>query len=303
VIAEFIALAGVFAASAGTSIAQATAPKPLKVAPPDALFIDCYHDGCPVLRYDAEFECRYTFSVNDKRVSFDWTRWSKGSSSSRYKIADNSESFATAYWPTYALPAGPYRLCVAGKRTSGETVLERWTFAATNATGKHCPSVDPPDPDACYANAQNWNLPPRTRVDPLIVLAPDDPRGTIRAMFPSLKSADVMFVYYNSSRELYAVDVAANTQALQASPTGSASLLSVPDLKSEFRRFWSADYTNKGYCYFLGPSLGVLYPEMPNHTLVLIDSDRDGKIDSAQPISAKAWTTDGWGDVANIARR
>ncbi len=76
----------------------------------------------------------------------------------------------------------------------------------------------------------------------------------------------------------------------------------VAALTNDYRRFWEADYKQHGFCYFFGNEPGVAYSLPIPELLVLIDSDRDGKIDSATIVSAKAWTTDGWGDIANIVQ-
>lgn len=255
-------------------------------------------------RYGTDFFRDASLSTNDKRVSFAWRLVSPATGVLVNVVASTSESFATEYWPTCMIAPDKDHLYVAGKGTDGTAILERWTFAETSATGAHCPSVLPPDPDLCYTGGNRWSLPPRTKVERVIARAPDDPRGLIRGLLPCLRSPDKLLVYYHASRELYLVDVLTKNQTLQASPTGASASLRVPDLALDYRRCWSADYTARGHCYFLGGfSTEDSYPTMPDHLLVLIDSDRDGKIDAAQLISGKAWTTGGWGDLANIARR
>jgi hypothetical protein len=121
----------------------------------------------------------------------------------------------------------------------------------------------------------------------------------IRGMLPSLKSANKLFVYYNTSRELYMVDLDAKTQTLQAGPTASAPSLQVPALSDNYHRFWAADFSQKGYCYLFCPGF-TSDGALPANVLVFIDSDRDGQIDSSLLVSPSAWDTDGWGDKANV---
>jgi hypothetical protein len=119
-----------------------------------------------------------------------------------------------------------------------------------------------------------------------------------------LKSKEKLFVYYDGSSELCEVDLATRTQTLRASPTGASSSLNVPELGNAYNRCWAVDYAARGNCYFFGTDM-----ESPTDSrlpiprvLVLIDSDRDGKVDSSKLISPEEWKAY-WGNRDNFAIR
>jgi hypothetical protein len=272
--------------------------------PSDAPPISLWETGGETICFGAKDHARSIYrevscQMLDKRITFSW-RYAAAAPSIQSVSATTSQSFDTPYWPTRALVVDPQHLFVAGKALDGATILERWTFAKRSTEGVPLPSVSPScGADGSQTQHYEWTIPPRTDVEELIDVAPDSPRGLIRGLIRDLKSKNNLFVYFDRSREIYSLDVVRRTQSLVAGPTASAPM-QVPALTDNYKRYWSCDYKKRGYCYFFGADLGVIKKEGNPDFLVLIDADRDGKIDSSTIITGKQWTTDGWSDTANI---
>jgi hypothetical protein len=282
-------------------VAQLTPPSALPARPPSAPPPRvCHSEGATIKFGDDIYRDLYVRTL-DKVVSFEW-RWVTPNDHSPTNMkAHTSEEFATKYWPTIAA-VGRDRMFVGGKGEDGATILERWVFESKEA-GHPAPSVEL----TCGAlGAESpryeWTLPPRTHVDEIVRLPPESPQGLIRDLFSSLRSKERVFIYYDGSSELYELDLATRSQTLRASPTGTSSSLKVPELCNDYRRCWAADYAQQGYCYFFAPDMehGVDSRRPVPRLLVLIDSDRDGRIDSSKLVSAKEWA-EYWGDTANFA--
>ena len=281
--------------------AQLIPPSAPPVIPPAAPPVRLWHHGGATIKFGDDIFRDLYIRTLDKVVTFEW-RWVTPHDASPMNVkAHTSEEFATSYWPTI-VAVGRERMFVGGKGEDGGTILERWTFDSKSTAGHFAPSVEL----ACGALGtesphHEWTLPPRKLVEEIVHLAPGSPQGLIRDLLPSLKSTERLFIYYDGSSEVYEVDLATRAQMLRASPMGTAPSLKVPELSRDYNRCWAADYTQQGYCYFFAPDLehGMDTGRPPSGLLVLIDSDRDGRIDSSKLISANEWASY-WGDTANL---
>lgn len=265
--------------------------------PPGAPPVTVWQHSVPDTQFDSinrDVKCR----TLDKIVSLEWRYRSPDVPNAITVVDHNSEVYATRYWPTYVIPADSYHLCVAGQSTSGATILERWSFATQSGIGTPAPSVVTYYSECSSQPHYAWTLPPRVQVDQVLSLPAGSSQGLVRALFPNLKTANKLYVYYATSREVYSVDFHTQAQTLVASPSGTTGSLQVASLTQNYGRFWSADYTNRGYCYFFCPF--YLASDTPTGCLALVDSDRDGFIDTALVISANDWVTGAWWDATNI---
>lgn len=250
-------------------------------------------DACTV-EFDGHFFRDVTCQMWDKHVLFEWRATTGELPSSTNVRAITSQSFSTAYWPNVVRPTDRYELCVAGRDASGNTILERWTFANRTEDGNTAPSL------GTAPGKWVWSLPRRTRVDSVLRIPMASPHGMIRGMIRSFKTKDQVYVYFNTSREVAIVDLNSHVITTIASPTGASGSFTVPDLTKNYWVFWASDYRERGYCYFFKDPMVISHGPTPAPTLALIDSNRDGAIDKTISISGAQWDCDGWGDAKNV---
>jgi hypothetical protein len=183
--------------------------------------------------------------------------WERGSSS-------GSDEYPTQYVPTTLLAPSPDSLLVAGKRDDGRTVIELWTFDA---------SV----------------LPPR-RIARTLYDEAREGRDMVALLLRVPGSGRSCLVQFWDSRDLYemTLDSPASLRLL-ASPTPKPGALTVPPLRRSFDQVWSADHVSRGFVYQLGT-------ESPEPSLILVDADRDGRLDRYVLVSSAEWGESGWGD-------
>ena len=211
-----------------------------------------------------------------------------------------SELFATPYWPTCAMVIDNYHICVAGKSRTGDVVLEHWTFGSTTAMGVHAPSVMSYVPAGSPTNPQySWSLPPRNTVSE-VLRASSSQTGLVRALLHDPGSTQHVFVWYDESRSVCRLDLSTGVSVVCAAPAAQAGSLTAPQLSAAFDTFTSGDYAGKGYCLFFTQQT-VSADGSVSPALALIDSNRDGTIDSCTTITSTAWVSDGWATAMVIA--
>ena len=288
-------------ARAGLAGQQSPLPPTPPAPPPAAPSPDLWQRGAPTTRFGADLyrdiECR----TLDKLVSLEW-RYATPATPSTSNVKDqNSEVFATRYWPTFAVPTDSYHICVAGKARDGAAILEFWTFGNQSALGTPAPSCLTSYSTASAAPQYTWTLPPRSQIEEILRIPSSAPQGMIRAILPDLHSASKIYVYFDTSREVWSVDIATKSHVCAASPTAVTGAVTAVGLTNAFQMYWADDYLAHGHCYFFVANEKPATGPMAD-TLVCIDANRDGKIDSARTITATQWAQEGWGDPANLVQ-
>jgi hypothetical protein len=191
-----------------------------------------------------------------------------------------------------------YHFCIAGKTPGGETIIEQWCYGATTGLGTGVPSVLPVIPTGGGEVHYVWNLPPRVQVNEIVRVSAGGHNGVVRGLIHSLQSADKVFVYYDASREVHLLNLTTHSSTVQASPVPVSGALTVADLSNDYRRMWAVNRIQRGYCYFFLRDSGPPQPSQAQ-CIVLIDQDRDGKVDVSESISGAQWIADGWSNPAN----
>lgn len=215
--------------------------------------------------------------TDTKRVSVDWSYFPNLNDPS--EMTTETQNFTTRYFPTYACGIGTDKLCVAGVDGLGKTVLELWAFDVSNV------EADPPTKAT------------RTSVTTLIneVVAG---RYCILQFVPSRADPDVLLMRYHDSRDVYAFDTGTQvfTKVAGPGPTEPSGVIVVPELAGVYASIGSRDHVTHGYAYIF--RLPHASPDS-RKVVVLIDSDRDGDLDSGDALTATEWDSGGWADPAN----
>ncbi|MBL8856967.1 MAG: hypothetical protein JNL28_00465 [Planctomycetes bacterium] len=230
------------------------------------------------------------YSMADHSVSFNWAWTADGPKPEQSSVQVESVTF----WPTAAISAGTSRALIAGKRRSGNTVIELWTFAK-------------PIVHRGTLNASGEWVYPEMHIDITsrkTILEEDTAgRRVVSAMFfnpaPASGAEVSLFALFDDSRDLCRLDFATSgsvsVQRLYAKVSGSG----VPEIQSlacDYDSYWSGNHTQHGYVYVLRSGLneGRNCP-----LLVLLDRNRDGTIDSDGVLlpDGPTWTSSGLADA------
>lgn len=208
-----------------------------------------------------------------------------------------SETFATSYWPTYVQQLDNNHWCVVGSGRGDEVVLEYWTFGSTHG-GSPAPSIISYLEAGSTEPQYSWTLPPRIRVTEILRDA-SSTTGLVRALFRDPASPLSVLVWYDGSRALARRDLLTGQMTALAAPTIGAAPLVAPELTVNFDSFYSADLQGKGYCYFF-MLRNIQSVSATTGLLVLVDSNRDGVLDSSAALTEALWESGGWGDPSII---
>ncbi len=262
--------------TSASSIAQESAWKPAPGVPPSELRWQGKHKASLAFQ-DESITGQARWDLRGKLVSILWTHEPTRSA--------GAQEISTSYWPTAITALGDGRtLVVAGKRPDGNTVVESWRLLA--------PVLVPKDgPDKEYL------------LEPAVVESVDtlydaavQGRDLVAHVVRKLGSTSGLLVQFVDSRDVYELDFAAKppTLAIVASPQSATTIPAVPQLRQRYTRAWAGDHKAKGYVYVLANDgqQGVA-------SLVLVDKDRDGKLDGSLLVSEAEWASGGWGAPAN----
>lgn len=280
--------------------AQVSFPSGPPTLPADCPSDDIWQSGPTVTKFGAGITSTVRVRPILGRVDLDW-RYSDPELPTiavpNNTQATASEIFATAYWPTYVQVIDKSHWCVAGKGRGDTLVLEYWTFASTGAGGAPVPSilghVSPGNPPEW-----SWILPQRSRASE-ILRTDSTHTGLIRALFRDAGSAQHVYIWYDGTRTFCRVDLASGVVTPQAAPSTLAGAITVTSLSNGYDTFYCCDYQNKGYCYFFVDHEPSTSGQL-NQPVVLVDSNRDGIVESSVLISASDWVANGWSNYAQV---
>jgi len=263
--------------------------------------VELWQNGSPKSAFGADIRRRIFCRTPQKLVELEWRQTSQPLPTNA--VPENTrtsikEVFATSYWPTFVQLIDSYHWCVAGKGRNGDVVIESWTFAPTIPLGTPAPSVIEHFLIGSSEPYYYWTLPPRIAVSE-IQRAVATSTGLVRALFRDPASNQHVYVWYDGSRSVCRVNLSTGSLAPVAAPVASTGILGVPQLSGNYDTVWSADYAQHGFCLILTQTSPSGVGSALN-TLVLIDANRDGKLDSASELTGPAWSAGGWDNPANI---
>lgn len=232
-------------------------------------------------------------SIGRHCVTFAWSWRANGPQPEQHSVQVES----LAFWPTEVIGAGQSRVLVAGRNRSGHTLIELWEL------GRVPPLRGWQDENG------NWEY-PAMHVDIVSRRTVLDEQTTGRGIVGCLlwnprtptNAVISMYALFDDSRDLCKIDLNADgTSAVQRVLSGSSNtgVPHVPSLTCDFDSHWSGNHPQSGYVYVLTskPNEGV-----PCQTLVLLDRDRNGSLDSDGVLTpdASAWSVLGFSEVSNF---
>lgn len=208
-----------------------------------------------------------THDMRGRRVTVTWKRF--GPDLALY------QTFATSYWPTAVSARRTDELIVAGKRRSGNTVIERWTFEKPRVV----------DVGAGSARLEAATV---LRIDTLSDEAVQG-RDIVLRLIAKPGAAQSILVQFHDSRDLCDLTWSGTAPELRL----VASATSHPALRASFTSWWSRDHRARGHVV-------VLHDEaLVDSTFVLVDADRDGSVERTMSVTDAAWLSEDWADETN----
>jgi len=174
------------------------------------------------------------------------------------------------FWPTEICGAGPNRICVAGKTVKGKTRIQLWEFSATEVLED--PFQDPQTGQWIYPETY---LPIETKTQLYHDAQPG--KGLVRTMLRNHGSTNEVFVQFEDSRDLYALNLDTHALDLRLSANAQPALL-----QDNADRF-ASDHLFYGLLY--------LFCSGAEETLILVDADTDGQLDQSETmlLDAEEW--------------
>jgi hypothetical protein len=276
-----LALAAI-AASSASVLGQQVDPSPTTKPPARFGGAGQSHRWIPLTHADAK--CSAAYSLDDRTLTL-WWAWTANGSRPRQTSAQVE---SLAFWPTSVMGAGKDRLLVAGRRRSGNTVIELWTFGSI------------PQLKGTDEGEGNWSYPELTVPIASRATVFDENtagRTLVGSMFwnPQTAAGDKVsiFVVFDDSRDLCGIslhnDDSYAVQRLFSKSSGTG-VPQVSQLDCFHESRWSGNHTVSGYTYILTntPNSGGVCD-----TIVLLDRNRDGAIDNDGVLlpNNTEWTT------------
>jgi hypothetical protein len=190
------------------------------------------------------------------------------------------QQIGTSFWPTsLSVLDDNQTLIVGGKRPNGNTVIESWTFAAPEF-------VNPPDRVPALRDPE-YSV--RTIYD-----AAEQGRDMVSHVLVKKGASNAFLARFWDSgnvEEFQCADGGAKHHIV-ASPNVGLPGLHIPALSQKVGDAWAAEHVTHGYVYVFSSHAERL------QSLVLIDSNKDGTLDSWIDIAPDAWTEE-WGSSLN----
>ncbi len=253
--------------------------------------------GLAVMKTSETTSTNVRIYTDRKKVSLQW-RWFPDEAEEI--LVTDVQTFDVSYWPTHVAVFHPNSICVAGKRRTGETVIEHWEFAPplTETTppipepgggqGEPGYSIQAGERTAVSVvyNAQNLGLDTVVQMERL--------RGV---------QEDSLMVRFWDSRDLYAVRMSDGFASLIASCSTSPppGVLSVPALGSDSLFGLRADtHVEHGHIYVFGTGQEAQgFMKRGYEFPVICDTDRNGTLDTYYIVDEELWVAMGFSDPDN----
>ncbi len=275
-------MAGLLPASFAPTATTMQAPPPFesRVRPPDAL--TGLRKESTKVRVDASnMDGEVVFDSLERALHFTW-RWKYTGELASHGWQLSHQTEATAFWPTEVASLGGNRLAVAGKaRRTGHTVLHVWTMDPPS-------SIPPPGVEVGTGETLFPELALIVTDRDLVYDAAVPGRGLVQFMFANHGAPDEIFVQFWDSRDLYLLDMNTNDLSLVLSSSRGHGVPWVAALANDYEHRFSADHSAQGYVYVMAPAYES--SDSAPDTLVLIDADRDGDLDSWRTYDEDAYS-------------
>lgn len=205
-------------------------------------------------------------------LTFSWM-----SSISGQLQAGTEAVFATRYWPTDACWVDENTLAVAGKLSSGETVIEKWVFSSVSvSTGSATPSGGGPPVPVYQIDA-----PERTDVSVAYSAATVgmDMVLAIENSGSNTPEPSVLAQFYDS-RDVYLIGLDSGAHLIVASPTAGAAPVVSSSLGEDFTHLRGAEHATLGNLFWFVDARNHVHVDDSAPRPVLLDSNKDGIIDA-----------------------
>ncbi|MBI5432605.1 MAG: hypothetical protein HZA52_07235 [Planctomycetes bacterium] len=215
----------------------------------------------------------------------------------RQRMVESTREWSTEFFPTWVATVGEHRLCVAGKRASGNTVIEFWTFALPALVNE----------PATGAAAEQRKITPGDRTAVRVVYDADvEGRRIVRTCAPLFGAkSERLLVVFGDSDELCSLDIDSGALELVATPRtehATARRPLLPLLKDGRRTIVVSEHPRLGWCYWMlrhTDCVDDTPPDVPQIVL-LLDRDKDGAIDELREIGTAEFDALGFGDARNF---
>lgn len=238
------------------------------------------------------------FFTAQKQVQVHWfaaAQWSiDGVAESPH--SEKFASYATSYFPTEVTVLNDHTLLVAGKYSGTETVIEKWVFwwrrqfpLPISPVGGGQPIVEVTMPYLALRKE----------------VYRDDIAGQrlVSKMTRMRHNGTSALVHFFDQGNVHLLDLTTDTLSLVASPAGGTPLGQVPGLTDAHDFMWSGDHLLLGYIYVFGThSLPWRIVDRAD-TLVLIDSNRDGVLDTVDSVTDADWSNSTYANGHNYISR
>lgn len=214
------------------------------------------------------------------------------------RTESGQQTFSVTFRPTAAGVIDNESVLVGGVSRQGKTVIEVWQISWPLSVAGPVTNVET---GVTSVELVLPGLGTQTRLYADNVAGRRYVRNVCGLEREDAATTEALVLFYDSN-DLYRVDLSTGVLNLVASANDvSGDLGLIPDLK---RRVYSAlsygHRTGAGYCYqlFVAPRACVL-PATTDNTLILIDDNRDGELESFLALSASEYASQGWHLLSN----
>lgn len=264
------------------ALAQGGGPPPQIIVPPTEAWSKVESRLVISEPTDGSVSVSIRLRTDTKQVKLGW-RFYSNFPTLNTGIVSHTQVFTTRYWPTYACGNGEDSVLVAGQDIAGKTVIERWDFNM---------ALLAPEAPAGFEPA------PRATVTPLY--SDDEPgRQIVLQMRPMLAAPHKVLVRFLDSRDVWIFDTVSTTwtQIAGPGPSEPSGVLVQAALSGKFGALSGRDHVSQGHVYIFGAPGSFVATNFVS--VVLVDSDEDGDIDSTLALSNSAWASGAWSDPAS----
>lgn len=304
-ISSLICLSALFAGSAfGQNFDPASIPSPLRKSGATGKLRNAHQSG-KIRISSMESLVRISWAASGKEnedpdftLVWDPQEGTLGS----HKLATATQDIVARVYPTAACVVSKDLILVAGINRAGETVVESWPISWPSPMPQI--SVDPTTGVSSVAPVLVG------RGSTSVILQTDVPgQSLIRSLCVLRKQGDVPQEYimqFNDSGDIYraALDGQGPITLVGSSSETSGQLGLMPSLIGQDQNYLIfRDRPSHGYCYVLGRSVFGHFPPSPSTSFlyytILVDSNRDGSLDSKLELTTGRWKSLLWWDMTD----
>jgi len=199
-----------------------------------------------------------------------------------FKPAAARQIITLPYWPTDAIGLSDVEIAVGGKMSRGATVIE---------------TVEISTPTLVFdiATGDPTLIPSAVGDRAYVYLESTIGRDMVVWLRNMKYDTSNMLIHFHDSGDVYRLNLATEVLTLQASATPVTGVPYVPELAGTYDEVWGGDNIALGYVY-------VLNEYGSPDSVVLIDSNRDGDVDSHVVVADSAtWASMGLSDAGNYS--